>query len=87
MVPLFAHGAGANAFYDLIDRQDTLYKSAYGLNDSWGTGVIDNTDVFLVARYGITGEVVPEPSTIAMLCVAGLAAGGFALRRYRRKTA
>jgi alkaline phosphatase len=80
LVPMYAYGHGADQFFNTLDGTDTLYKSAYGLDNTWGTSFIDNTDVFKVMDFAITGAAVPEPVSLGLLSLLGLAAG----RRVRR---
>jgi alkaline phosphatase len=79
LVPVFAYGYGAEQFLNTIDRTDLLYKRAYGLGESWGNGFVDNTDVFKVMNYAITGTPVPEPAVLAVWGIAAV----FAMRRRR----
>jgi len=71
----FAHGAGAELFYDQVVGEDAGLRDILGFNDG---RYIDNTAV-----SGVIGSVlapVPEPETYALM-LAGLGLLGFAVRR------
>ena len=79
IVPLWAKGAGSDMFASLVDGADSsardFWSADYGWDASWDGSYIDNTDVFTV----MMGSEVPEPCTIALLSLGGVAA----LRRRR----
>jgi len=58
LVPLFAHGAGADVFHQLIRGSDPRYGQ-----------YIDNTDIFHVMYQAL----IPEPTTAGLLIVSGAA--------------
>ena len=74
IVPLWTKGAGSEAFAALIDGVDSnarnFWSDEYGWDASWDGSYVDNTDVFTV----MMGTDVPEPCTIALLGLGGVAA-------------
>ncbi len=70
LVPLFVQGVGAEEFAKLVDT-DTGAGAFWDFDGRY----VDNTDVFTVMN-----QVVPEPTTMALLGIGGLAA----IRRRRR---
>ena len=48
LVPLFAKGAGSEAFNFCVEGRDPNLKAIYNLDDSWNGKYIDNTCVYKV---------------------------------------
>jgi alkaline phosphatase len=70
LVPLFARGAGAELFDDLVDGTDTNFATYYA---DWAAkgfdgSFVDNTDVFTVT----SAAAIPEASTMALVSLASL---------------
>ena len=72
LVPLFARGVCAGKFDDLVDGTDSAFGTYYA--DWAATGFdgryVDNTDVFAVTNCAFN---VPEPATLGLLALGGLA--------------
>ena len=77
LVPLYAKGAGADAFLNEIIGADPNLAGYYNLDpQAWTGAYIDNT---AIAR--VMDSSIPEPATMALLALAGSALGGYARRR------
>jgi alkaline phosphatase len=76
LVPLFAKGADSNLFASQVISTDGNLQNLYNLDSSWSGEYIDNT-----AIHTVMSQSVPEPSTIVLLVMAGLAGLGYAWRR------
>jgi alkaline phosphatase len=71
LIPLFAKGAGADLFASKVIGTDTNIDEIYGLDSSWTGQYIDNTSIFNVM---VEASGVPEPATMALLAIGGVAA-------------
>ena len=56
LVPLFAKGAGSEAFNFCIEGRDPNLKAIYDLDDSWNGKYIDNTCVYQVMKNASFGR-------------------------------
>jgi alkaline phosphatase len=74
LVPMWARGAGVEELAKLIKGNDATAADFWDEFDGgdWNGDYVDNTDLFKVMNYGVTGTEVPEPATMAVLGLGGL---------------